>query len=86
MWAKAVIAGCTYDHKCIANHSASLGLMQTETSALERKILSVNKYYISTLMDIAHSSWTLMDIAHSSWTLKPLSIPAIDIHFKVYVG
>ena len=70
------IAGYTYDHKCITNHSASLGLMQTETSALECKILSVNQYYIP----------TLMNIANSRWTLKHLSIPAIDIHFKVNVG
>ena len=44
MWANAVIAGQIYDHKCITNHSASLGLMQTETTALECKILSVNQY------------------------------------------
>ena len=56
--ANAVIAGCTYDHKCITNHSASLGLMHTETSALECKILSVNQYYIQTLMNIVNSSWT----------------------------
>ena len=56
MWANAVIAGCTYDHKRITNHSASLGLMQSETSVLECKILSVNQYYIPTLMNIANSS------------------------------
>ena len=72
MWANAVIAGCTYDHKCITNHSASLGLMQTETSALGCKILSVNQYY----------NQSLMNIANSSWTLYHLSIPAIDIRFN----
>ena len=59
MWANAGIAGCTYDHKCITNHSASLGLMKTEISALEYNILSVNHYYIPTLMNIVNSSWTL---------------------------
>ena len=59
MWANAVIAGCTNDHKYITNHSASLGPMQTETSALECEILSVNQYYIPTLMNNANSSWTL---------------------------
>ena len=44
MWANAVIAGQIYDHKCITNHSASLGLMQTETTALECKILFVSQY------------------------------------------
>ena len=55
MWANAVIAGCTYDHKCIPNHSAYLGLMQTETSALKCKTLSVNQYYTPTLMNMANS-------------------------------
>ena len=60
MCANAVIAGCTtYDHNCITNHSASLGLMQTETSALECKILSMHQHYITTLMNIANSSRTL---------------------------
>ena len=56
MLANAVIAGQIYDHKCITNHSASLGLMQTETTALECKIMSVNQYYTPTLMNMANSS------------------------------
>ena len=52
MLANAVIAGQIYDHKCITNHSASPGLMQTETTDLECKILSVNQYYTPTLMKV----------------------------------
>ena len=59
MWANAVIAGCTYDHKCITNHSASLGLLQTETTALECKILSVSQYHIANCNEHCNSSWTL---------------------------